>query len=115
MVWAGSADPVAVIDRTRLEDPERESMVELLNAMYRLGASGSTGALIDLAETSPAFRDSLRAIAERGGRLNSVALGRYLKRHQGRVVGGLMIQGKRDRILNRTVWSCIDAPAPGVS
>lgn len=106
LVWLGQPDPCAVMEEARAADPVLDSLTAVLSAWW--GAIGgdkvTTGELIRRATASsaalfgngveyrhPEFREALLVVAGDSGAINSRRLGKWLTRHQGRIVNGLCI------------------------
>jgi len=94
LLWLGCADPVASVFETMAEDPDRETLARLLSAWQAV--FGNTAAMIreainksDFAiEDHQELREVLEDIASERGEINRRKLGRWIKRHAGRIVDG---------------------------
>jgi hypothetical protein len=98
LVWLGQPDPAAAIFTRMAEDPDRETLGRMLvawkaafgssptavrDALKHIEYSGAGGA--SRTELAELFRD----VAELKGEVNRNRLGRWIARHQGRIVNGL--------------------------
>lgn len=113
LIWAGAADPVAVIERTREKDPERELLTALIQAW--LAAIGTLPITVrDVLRETEASRqypnvplEELREVIDsiRGHNDAARSLGRYLSRHEGRIVEGARFvrRGTDDRAVKWAV------------
>ena len=99
LIWLGEADPVESMEMTREEDPELTAIRELFAQWQQHLPEGSLTAL-QIAETAGAvdldrkpvhteFRDLLLRVAGDKGNISTKRLGVWLRRIQGKVVGGL--------------------------
>lgn len=113
LVWSAQPDPCATMEEARAADPVLDSLTAVLSAWW--GAIGgdkvTTGELIRRATASsaalfgngveyryPEFREALLVVAGDSGAINSRRLGKWLTRHQGRIVNGLCLN--REGITN---------------
>ena len=95
LLWLGLPDPAARVFDQLAQDPDRETLGRLLSAWR--GMFGSTGTMIreavgaaDKAHTddSKILRETLLEVADERGEINRRRLGRWIARHQGRIVDG---------------------------
>ncbi|WP_197488524.1 hypothetical protein [Methylomonas koyamae] len=94
LLWLGCADPVASVFEAMTEDPDRETLARLLSAWQAV--FGNTAAMVreaihksELAfEDHQELREVLDDIANERGEINRRKLGRWIKRHAGRIVDG---------------------------
>ncbi|WP_052120223.1 CHC2 zinc finger domain-containing protein [Inquilinus limosus] len=103
LVWLGEADPVASMEKARDEDPQLMEIKEVFGQWrdcLQLGARYTPRAIIHEATNvfnesgtlaRPDFSEAIMKIAANGRQVSSKSLGRWLMRHQGRVVNGLKI------------------------
>lgn len=94
LLWLGCADPTASVFEAMKEDPDRESLDRLLRAWQIIFGSIPTmvrdavmQATICQAENQE-LSDALRDIAGERGEINRRKLGRWIRRHEDRVVDG---------------------------
>jgi hypothetical protein len=95
LLWLGCADPTVSIFEAMTEDPDRETLGRLLVAWYAL--FGKLPAMVREAVKQSSLcldghaelLDVMRDIAEERGEINRRKLGRWIKRHAGRIVDGL--------------------------
>jgi putative DNA primase/helicase len=94
LVWLGMPDPVTVMERTFDGDPEREAAIAVLAAWREVFGTGSATAAeaAHAAKNGGPLADALESVATRGGTVSAKALGRWLRRHIGRVLDGLKVQ-----------------------
>ena len=108
LVWLGEADPVASMERARMEDPDLMSIRELFghwrerlapnegytsNRIIQVACERSPGGTEFL---QPEFRDLLLRVAGDGGAVSSRRLGKWLSRISGRIVDGCLLVMKTD-------------------
>lgn len=117
LVWLGMPDPVAVMERTFDQDPERESAIAILAAWREVYGTGSATAAeaAKAAPTHAALSDALESIATRAGTVSTKALGRWLRRHEGRVLGGLKVQKAGGDAKHGIRWRVAEHVSDGVS
>ena len=96
LLWLGLPDPAERVFEQLAQDPDRETLGRLLAAWQRV--HGNRPAMIreavSAAETGFAdeaknLREVLLEVAEERGEINRRRLGRWIARHQGRIVDGL--------------------------
>lgn len=96
LLWLGLPDPAERVFEQLAQDPDRETLGRLLAAWKRV--HGNRPAMIreavSAAETGFAdeaknLRECLLEVAEERGEINRRRLGRWIARHQGRIVDGL--------------------------
>jgi putative DNA primase/helicase len=94
LVWLGCADPVASIETTRAEDPQRSELVAVVEAWAAVCPNEPLTAaeLVEKAEGNPALADALAAVASRRGEIDTRVLGYWLRAQRDRVVGGWRIE-----------------------
>jgi putative DNA primase/helicase len=101
LIWLGEADPIESMEMMREEDPELTAMRELFAQWRRHLPEGSLTAL-QIADTAgtldpdrkpvhPEFRDLLLRLAGDKGTISTKRLGAWLRRIQGKVLGGLRL------------------------
>ncbi len=107
LMWLGEADPVATMEAAREEDPillAMRSVFGALAASVGLDRPLTSAEMIDMAEETlsgqpmnPELREALLLVASsRAGRLDVRQLGNWLRRHKGRVDGGVRLEGRAD-------------------
>ena len=116
LVWLGQTDPAASVFTRLAEDPDRETLGRLLVA-WRAAFGGDATAVRDVvgrAEqanfggNSAELVEAVREIAEERGAINRRRFGKWIARHQGRIVGGQKFERdtKRDGCER---WRVVDA------
>ncbi len=117
LLWLGMPDPVAVMERTFDADPERESAIAILAAWRDLfGDTAATAAeAARAAQDRPALMDALQVIAARSGAVSNKALGRWLTKHQGRVLDGLKVHRAGGDAKRGIRWQVVEHATGGVS
>lgn len=94
LLWLGMADPTISVFEAMADDPARETLGRLLSAWQAV--FGKTSAMVreavQQAMVSIAkhieLNEVLRDIADEHGEINRRKLGRWIKRHAGRIVDG---------------------------
>jgi len=93
LLWLGLADATGSVFEAMAEDPDRETLGRLLSGWQ--GAFGRTAAMVRDAVRVSAFgdehaelREVLRDIADERGEINRRRLGRWIRRHAGRIIDG---------------------------
>lgn len=95
LVWLGLSDPATAIFESMASDPDREALGRLLLAWQRVFGSSLTNIRevadkIDITGSINAeLSEIVREIADERGSINRRRLGRWIARHQGRIVHGL--------------------------
>ena len=95
LLWLGLADPTESVFEAMAEDPDRETLARLLGAWQSV--FGRTPAMVrDAVKQASMFQDQhaelrevLHDIADERGEINRRKLGWWIRRHAGRIVGGL--------------------------
>jgi hypothetical protein len=92
LLWLGLPDPAQGIFEQLAQDPDRETLGRLLHAWH--ADFGETPTMIREAVIAcdPAMDEILREIAEERQQINRRRLGRWISRHQGRIVDGLRFE-----------------------
>lgn len=110
LLWLGQADPVITMDELREQDPQLEAQTTVLTQWAAVIGSAriSTRAIIDRAiqqrpgsggfgggarpvYAHPDFHEALLAVAGDNGAINGKRLGRWLHKHEDRIVKGMRI------------------------
>lgn len=107
LLWLGMPDPATSIFEAINDDPDRELLGEFLQAWHdRFGNSPtSVKDAIHPLYSSDDLREIIDDIAkERDGNINRKRLGRWIKRHAGRVVSGLRIVQDTSATHNAAKW-----------
>jgi hypothetical protein len=108
LLWLGHADPVDTIEASREMDPKLDALGAVM-AQWHAAIAGANVSVRDVIEIAtgqrrearglptahprpeyaePDFREALLVVAGEGGVINGKRLGRWLGRHQGRIVQG---------------------------
>jgi len=104
LLWLGCADPTDSIFEAMSEDPDRETLEHLLHAWYSVFGKAPTMVRDAVKQASSCLddhvelREVIHDIADERGDINRRKLGRWIKRHEGRIVDGLKFirdSGKR--------------------
>jgi hypothetical protein len=114
ILWLGLADPLDVMEDVREADPALADLTMVMGAWREvIGREQVTVAEVIKTASKrepPAgdfenegLRDALMAIAGKGGAINSRALGHWLSKYAGRIVGGFRFHacGERHKV---SVW-----------
>lgn len=99
LAWLGLPDAAKTVFDSMASDPDRETLGRLMVA-WRLAFAGSPTPVRDvvgLAESAfgsghKDLCEVVRDVAEQRGQINRHRLGRWIARHQGRIVGGLKFE-----------------------
>jgi len=108
LVWLEQADPGVTIDELRKNDPERlDHYAVLVQWLQKLGPRNNhtVQQAIERAEVDSDFHAALMAVAAGSGtNISNMRLGRWLRRVEGKVIGGYSLRrvGMRD---GYPVWS----------
>jgi hypothetical protein len=98
LIWLDRADPVDTMIAVRAGDPVRESLAAVVFQWEAcLGTSGefTIKQVIERAANASEFRDALCIVAGQRGHESVICpmrLGRYLKKNEGKIVGGLTLR-----------------------
>jgi hypothetical protein len=99
LCWLGLPDPAACIFTGLAEDPDREVLGRVLVAWHSVFADEPTFVreLVTAAElaVNVNLADALNEVAADRGAINRRRLGRWISKHEGRIVGGLKIERSR--------------------
>lgn len=95
LLWLGLPDPAASIFEAMSEDPDRETLSRLLTAWHAIFAQKPAMVRDAVKQTAVLHHDNaellevINDIAEERGGINRRRLGRWIKRHAGRIVNGM--------------------------
>ena len=112
LLWLGLPDPAERVFEQLAQDPDRETLGRLLNAWR--GVFGSTPAMIREAvaraestfdEKAKALKEVLLEISEERGEINRRRLGKWIARHQGRIVDGQRFE-RASGTTSSERWAC---------
>lgn len=102
LLWLGLADPAACVFRQLAEDPDRETLGRLLHSWHTNFGSAPTmirdavkRATQHFSGTDPNYAELsevMQEIAETRGEINRHRLGKWISRHQNRIVDGLRFE-----------------------
>jgi putative DNA primase/helicase len=113
LVWAGQADACETMTRSRDVDPARQNLAAVFGAWHaHFGSKGATAAaavaLADQGADLRELRDVLAEVCERHGKLDSRALGTWLRSRRDTRAGSLVLRhcGTRARA---AVWAVEDS------
>jgi putative DNA primase/helicase len=107
LVWLGEGDPVETLKTARNEDPRRVALRDILHTWKDAAGTGvaserTTAKLIEMAEGKIELRDALLAVAGYSGRIESKALGYWLRNNHGKIIDGMRLTN--DGKLSRPRW-----------
>lgn len=120
LVWLGKADPVETMETARSDDPEANQFAHIIvgwKNVFGMNNPRTAGEIIKallpetLDEDDGGERESLtmalREVAqERNGKfLDATRLGKWLSKHDGKVVLGMKLVGQLDRHTQTKRWS----------
>jgi hypothetical protein len=117
LLWLGLADPTASVFQAMAEDPDRETLGRLLAAWQ--STFGKAPAMVrDAVKWASDFRDEhaelrevLHDIAEERGEINRRRLGRWIQRHEGRIVDGRrFVRASGNR--SAEAWQVVESVSP---
>jgi hypothetical protein len=102
LVWLGEADPTGSMEAAREEDTDLSNLRELFAQWQEHLANRGSITAFEISEVAceqdadrkpvrPEFRDLLVRIAGDRGNVSTRSLGRWLRRHEGRIVDGLKL------------------------
>ena len=112
IVFAGGADIITLLDKTRTADPERDDLAEILRMLVGIGATSpmKTGEIVKavakamtedanvLSTDRPADEwHALLCRMSRDGEPNPKRLGRYLSKNAGRITAGMKLISEFDK------------------
>jgi len=93
LLWLGMADPAACVFRQIAQDPDRESLGRMLHVWRSEFGTSPTMAREAVCKAreygNDELRDALIDVAELRNEINTHRLGRWIARHQGRIVDGM--------------------------
>lgn len=89
LLWLGMPDPAARVFGAMATDPDRETLGRLLAAWRRVFDARPAMVRDAAAHTDSDLREVIAEIAEERGEVNRRRLGRWIARHQSRIVDGL--------------------------
>lgn len=98
LLWLGLCDPATSVFEQLDQDPDRETLGRLLHAWRKEFADAPTMIRAAVEKSNVSFSDDfeltevLREVAEERGKINRRRLGRWIARHQGRIVDGMRFE-----------------------
>ena len=96
LLWLGMADPAERVFEQLAQDPDRETLGRLLHAWRKAFGNAATMIREAVNQTNTFGNDDLlevlREVAEERGEINRRRLGKWIARHQGRIVDGLRFE-----------------------
>jgi hypothetical protein len=96
LVWLGKLDPCETLGEVRENDPNRAELATVImqwKDQLGVGAKYTVQQVIERAVNIPSFYTALLMVApaRTGSMVSNIALGRWLKRVQGKIVNGLKL------------------------
>jgi hypothetical protein len=97
LLWLGLADPATSVFEQLAQDPDRETLGRLLQG-WRKAFGTDPAPIRDIIKKSQSFEydpelgELLKEIAELRGEVNHTRLGKWVTRHQSRIVDGLRFE-----------------------
>ena len=97
LLWLGMADPAQCVFEQLAQDPDRETLGRLMHAWKREFGNSPTMIREAVDKANSGFgidelREALREVADERGEINRRRLGKWIARHQGRIVDGLRFE-----------------------
>lgn len=121
LAWLGLPDAAKSVFASMEADPDRETLGRLLVA-WRKAFSGSPTPVRDAAEQAEGefgrhkdLAEVVRDIAEQRGQINRHRLGRWIARHQGRIVNGLKFERDSAKVGGVERWKVVSVVSGGTS
>jgi hypothetical protein len=95
LLWLGQPDPAERMFEQLTHDPDAELLGRMLSGWYE--THGTTPMLVRdvvyrASATDSDFSEALKDVAEERGEINRRRLGWWLKRHAGRIIGGMRFE-----------------------
>lgn len=99
LLWLGFVDPVIRLFEVMNEDPDRAVLGRLLHGWHEVFSDGPAMVrdAVSRAQQGGELHEAMREVAEERGEINRRRLGRWIARHEGRIVDGMRFakaQGK---------------------
>jgi putative DNA primase/helicase len=97
LIWLGEADPCETVDKARENDPQRDLLMAVIlqwKENLNLNIRYTVQEVIARAVNTPSFHAALVAVAAAGSGgmiVSNERLGRWLKRVEGKIVGGFSL------------------------
>jgi hypothetical protein len=124
LVWLGEADPWMTTEAVRGGDPKLEALTAVIEQwrsvisaepvsvralIERATRTQQTGGYLGKEEFAhPDFREALLNVAGRGGAINGQALGNWLGRNRGRIIGGFKLE-RHGIVQGNATWKLVNA------
>jgi hypothetical protein len=121
LIWLGQPDPAAAVFTAMAEDPEHELLGRLLvawKATFGTSAAGVRDAVdrvLLYGGRKSELAEVLHEVADERGEINRRRLGRWIARHQGRIVNGLRFERHAARSCGSERWGVRVISVSGVS
>jgi hypothetical protein len=95
LVWVGEEDPCLSLERTRGDDPSRQSLAGVLEAWHTAfgGVATTAAAAVEQAKANAGVRMALAPVCGRRGELDTTVLGRWLRGNKDKRSGRLVLRG----------------------
>jgi putative DNA primase/helicase len=100
LMWLDKADPVASMEAARDEDSDLTDISELLGFWRNYLGSGGAFTALEIRQNAyqhPEFHDLLLRVAGDKSGISTKRLGAWLRRIQGRIVGGFRLVSRPGR------------------
>ena len=91
LLWLGQEDPAAAMFTGMANDPDRQTLQRLLHAWHNALQDRPLGVKAICAHNDATLREAVEDIAQERGEVNRRRFGRWLARHQNRLVDGLTL------------------------
>lgn len=89
LLWLGQDDPAAAVYEAMAEDPDRDTLGRLLQAWHKCFWDKAAMVRDAVSSTDKDLEEVILDIASERGIINRRVLGRWIKRHSGRIVNGI--------------------------
>lgn len=92
LLWLGRPDPASSIFAYMVQDPDRESLSQLLHAWHECFGKRPVMVREAVITDNIELREAIMDIASERGDINRKRLGKWISRHAGRIVDGLKFE-----------------------
>jgi hypothetical protein len=104
LIWLGEADPCQTRETIITNDPDRDALGSLMDAMADIGGRMTAADVVNATDDHPAIRQALEALDYEN---DAKRLGRFLQGKHGQIIDGVRLEMRRDGKRKVNVYQAI--------